>query len=144
MQNNLTVKAKKVHPDSTIPSYAHPGDAGMDIYTGENFTLEPGQTGKVKTGVCLEIPDGYVGLIWDKSGLSINHGIKTLGGVIDSSYRGEVMIGVVNLGKESYTFEKGHKVAQILIQKVERVEVTETVELSDTPRGEDGFGSTGK
>jgi dUTP pyrophosphatase len=76
--------------------------------------------------------------------LSINHGIKTLGGVIDSGYRGEVMIGVVNLGKESYTFEKGHKVAQILIQKVERVEVTQTVELSDTSRGVDGFGSTGK
>ncbi len=144
MQNNLTVKAKKVNLDSILPSYAHPGDAGMDMYTGESLTLAPGQTGKVKTGVCLEIPDGHVGLIWDKSGLSINHGIKTLGGVIDSGYRGEVMIGVVNLGKESYTFEKGHKVAQMLIQKVERVEVVESVELSDTSRGIDGFGSTGK
>ncbi|KND46733.1 MAG: Deoxyuridine 5'-triphosphate nucleotidohydrolase [Parcubacteria bacterium C7867-006] len=140
----MILKVKRLESDAILPSYAHPGDAGLDIYSGEDLTLAPGESGKVKTGVSLEIQDGFVGLVWDKSGLSINHGIKTLGGVVDSGYRGEIMIGVINLGKESYTFEKGHKVAQMLIQKIERVEVIESDELNDTSRGVGGFGSTGK
>ncbi len=144
MQNNLTVKVKKLDPEAIMPSYAHSGDAGLDIFSNENVTLVPGQATKVKTGVAFEIPDGFVGLMWDKSGLSMNHSIKSLGGVIDSGYRGEITCGFINLGKENYTIERGNKVNQMLIQKIERVEIVETDELSNTSRGVGGFGSTGK
>lgn len=140
----MILKVKKLDQGATLPSYGHVGDAGLDIYTNEKVVLSSGESAKVKTGISFEIPAGYVGLVWDKSGLSINNKIKTLGGVIDSSYRGEVLIGVINLGKEPYTFEKGHKVAQMLVQKFETVEITETQELTDTTRGDGGFGSTGK
>jgi len=116
----------------------------MDMYSNETVTIAPGQTAKIKSGISMEIPEGFVGLIWDKSGLSTNHKIKSLGGVIDSGYRGESLYGLINLGSEPYTIEKGHKVVQMLIQKVERVEIVEVEELSDTSRGEGGFGSTGK
>ena len=140
----MILKIKKLVPDAILPSYAHPGDAGLDMYANETIIINPNQAVKVKTGISVEIPDGYVGLVWDKSGLSINHKIKTLGGVIDSGYRGESLIGLINLGQEPYTIEKGHKVAQMLIQKIERVDVEEVSELTDTSRGAGGFGSTGK
>ena len=107
------------------PIYAHPGDAGMDFYAAEDFTLKVGEKGAVPTGISMEIPVGYVGLVWDKSGLAIKHGLKTLGGVIDAGYRGEILIGMINLGEKDYTFEKGHKVAQVLFQKIEHLEVFE-------------------
>lgn len=140
----MILKVKKLDPEAILPSYAHPGDAGLDMYSNETVTIQPGKTVKLRSGIAMEIPDGYVGLLWDKSGLSINHKIKSLGGVIDSGYRGESLYGLINLGDEPYTIEKGHKVLQMLIQKVERVEVIETDELSDTSRGTGGFGSTGK
>lgn len=140
----MQIKIKKISFDAVLPSYAHVGDAGLDMYSNENVLIQPGESIKVKTGISAEIPEGFVGLIWDKSGISINHNIKTLGGVIDSGYRGEIMIGVINLGKDIYTFQKGHKVAQMLIQKIEIVDIVEVDELTDTFRGENGFGSTGK
>jgi dUTP pyrophosphatase len=140
----MILKIKKLVPDAVLPSYAHPGDAGLDMYANETVIINPGESVKIKTGISIEIPDGYVGLVWDKSGLSTNHKIKTLGGVIDSGYRGESLIGLINLGQEPYTIEKGHKVAQMLIQKIERVDVVEVGELADTTRGAGGFGSTGK
>jgi dUTP pyrophosphatase len=140
----MILKIKKLDPDATLPKFAHPGDAGMDLYANETVTLQPGESAKIKTGISMEIPEGYVGLVWDKSGLATNNKIKTLGGVIDSGYRGESLLGVINLGSEPYTFEKGHKVAQMLIQKIERPEIIEAEELSDTSRGTGGFGSTGK
>lgn len=140
----MNIKVKKLHPDAIVPKIAHLGDAGCDLFAVEEVTLKPGERGQVPTGLALAIPDGYVGLIWDKSGLSHKGGIKTLGGVVDSGYRGEILVGVINLSEESYTFEKGHKVAQMLIQKVESPTFEEVEELSDTSRGEGGFGSTGK
>jgi dUTP pyrophosphatase len=140
----MNIKVKKLHPDAIIPSIIHEGDAGCDLFAIESVTLKPGERGQVPTGLALAIPQGYVALIWDKSGVSHKGGIKTLGGVIDSGYRGEWMIGVINLGNEPYTFEKGHKVAQFLIQKVESPIFEEVIELSDTSRGQSGFGSTGK
>ncbi len=141
---NLVLKIKKLRADATLPTYAHPGDAGLDIYTCESVSVEPGEKTVISTGIAMEIPEGYVGMVWDKSGIAIKNGIKTLGGVVDSGYRGEVLIGVINLSKERYTFEKGHKVAQMVIQKKEDVVVEEAQELSDTSRGEGRFGSTGK
>ncbi len=120
------------------------GDAGIDLYALNTVTLKPLERTTIATGICLEIPLGYVGLIWDKSGIAIKEGIKTLGGVIDAGYRGEILIGVINLSNQEYTFEPGHKVAQILIQKIENFEIIESQELSDTSRGQSGFGSTGK
>lgn len=140
----MILKVKKLSPEAVLPSYAHPGDAGLDMYSNETVEIPAGEVRKIKSGISLEIPEGYVGLVWDKSGLSMNHAIKSLGGVVDAGYRGEVTFGMINLGKESYTFEKGHKVAQMLIQKVETVEVEEVSELNDTSRGTGGFGSTGK
>ncbi len=141
---SLVLKIKKLRPDAVMPTYAHSGDAGLDMYTCEAVTVAPGERVTVSTGIAMEIPEGYVGLVWDKSGISIKGGLKTMGGVVDSPYRGEIMIGIINLSSEPYVFEKGHKVAQMVIQKKENVVVEEVTELSDTSRGQGGFGSTGK
>ena len=135
---------KRVHPDAKIPSYAHPGDAGMDLFVLEKTALKPGECLAVRTGISMEIPEGHVGLIWDKSGIAIKSGLKTLGGVVDAGYRGEILVGMINLSQTEYIFEAGHKVAQMLIQKIERPEVAEASELSDSSRGHGRFGSTGK
>ena len=140
----MILKIKKVHKDAVIPKYAHHDDAGFDLFVPENIILKKGERLGIPTGIAMEIPEGYVGLIWDKSGLSIKYGMKTLGGVIDSTYRGEVLVGMVNLSGGDYVFEKGHKIAQMIIQKKETVDFEEVSELSDTARGEGGFGSTGK
>jgi dUTP pyrophosphatase len=140
----MKLKVKKVHPEAKLPNYAHPHDAGMDLFALEEVNIKPGETARIRSGIAIEIPEGYVGLCWDKSGLSMKNGIKVLAGVIDSGFRGELVMGVINLGKEVYIFEKGHKVMQMLIQPVEIVDIMESEELSDTSRGEGGFGSTGK
>lgn len=140
----MEIKVKKVHPEAKIPTYAHEGDAGFDLFAIEDVIIPVGARVLVGTGIAMEIPLGYVGLIWDKSGLSMNHGLKNLGGVIDAGYRGEIKAGVVNLSDEAYTIHAGNKVAQMLIQKVERAEIQEVDDLSDTTRGKGGFGSTGK
>ena len=140
----MILKIKKLHIDAVIPKYATKDDAGMDLFSVENIEIEPMARAQISTGIALEIPSGHVGLVWDKSGLSHKFGIKTLGGVIDSGYRGEIKVGVVNLGKEKYIFEKGHKVAQMIIQKKETPELVEVEELENSERGVGGFGSTGK
>lgn len=141
--NSMKVNIKKLHENAKIPTYAHSFDAGMDLYTPIAVEILPMQRVQMRTGIAFEIPDGYVGLIWDKSGLSHKKGLKLLGGVVDSGYRGEVLVGAVNLGQDKITFEAGEKVAQMLIQKVEHPELFEVDELTDTERGEGAFGSTG-
>jgi dUTP pyrophosphatase len=140
----MKLKVKKLNPLAKLPVYAHLGDAGMDVFSSEHISVGPGQYLAIATGIAIEIQKGYVGLIWDKSGLSTNHGLKVLGGVIDSGYRGEIRIGIINLSKKVYTFEVGDKVAQMLIQKIEIPKIGETQSLSETKRGSKGFGSTGK
>ena len=140
----MLLKVKKLSLDAVLPSYAHAGDAGMDLFANETVTIEPGQALKIKTGIAMEIPEGYVGLVWDRSSMATNHRLKKLSGVIDSGYRGEVLLSLINLGDSHYTIEKGHKVSQMLVQRVERVEVVESDELTDSSRGSGGFGSTGK
>ena len=140
----MKLKIKKIHPGAQIPHYAHSGDAGLDLYVPERVTLMPGERKSVALGLAVEIPEGFVGLLWDKSGPSHLHGIKTFGGVIDCGYRGEIHTGIMNLSDKSYVFEKGHKIVQLLIQKVEQPEVVEVKKLSQTKRGVGGFGSTGK
>ncbi|MDQ3014443.1 MAG: dUTP diphosphatase [bacterium] len=140
----VVLKVKKMHPDAIVPSYAHPGDAGMDLYCYETITIKKGERVKIGTGVAIELPEGYVSLIWDKSGLATHHGLTNLGGVIDAGYRGEYFVTLLNVGDADYLLEKGHKIAQLLIQKVEHAQIEEVAELMDSPRGGGGFGSTGK
>jgi dUTP pyrophosphatase len=140
----MKIKIKKLHPDAIIPHYAHKGDAGMDLFTIESFELEPGERKSIGLGLALEIPEGHVGLIMDKSGISHKYGIKSFGGVIDSGYRGEIHVGIMNLSDKFFLFEKGHKIAQLIIQEFKHVEFEETKELNFSIRGENGLGSTGK
>ncbi len=127
-----------------MPVFAKEGDAGMDLYSAQNFVLRPGQRIFCKTGLAIKIPDGYAGLVWDKSGLSHKFGIKTLGGVFDSNYTGEYLVGLVNLGQEDFEIKKGQKIAQLLIQKIEAPKIEEAGNLPQTNRGSGAFGSTGQ
>ena len=140
----MELQIKKLHPDAKLPSFAHAPDAGMDLFTVEDVNLDPGERYSVPTGLSLAVPAGHVGLIWDKSGVAQTRGLKTLGGVIDAGYTGEVFVGMVNVGSESQTFIAGDKIAQLLIQKVEHPKIIEVDELDETTRGEGRFGSTGK
>jgi len=136
------IKIKKIHPTANIPEYAHDGDAGLDLYAIEGGEIKPQGRAKFGTGIAVEIPSGHVGLIWDRSGLSTKKGLKTLGGVIDSTYRGEIIVSMANISNEPVQIMQGDKIAQILIQKVESVGVEVVDQLEETTRGEDGFGST--
>lgn len=139
----MKLQVKKLVPEAKLPIRAHSDDAGLDLYSVEEYVLAPSERCAVKTGIAVAIPSGYVGLVWDKSGLAAKAGLKTMGGVIDAAYRGEIMVIVVNLSDVPYEIEKGSKIAQLIIQKVELPEVCEVSELDDTIRGESGFGSTG-
>jgi dUTP pyrophosphatase len=140
----MQIKVKKLAEGIPDLKYAMDADAGFDLYARERTILMPGVQVAVPSGIALEIPNGYVGLIWDKSGLSIKYGLKTLGGVVDAGYRGEVMIGMINLSQKEHVFEVGDKVAQMLIQKVEHATFEMVDELTETARGDAGFGSSGK
>jgi len=140
----MIIKFKKLSKDAVMPSYAHPGDAGLDLFSQEKYALKPGERHEFALGFALEILDGFVALVWDKSGLSYKHGLKTMGGVIDATYRGEYKVMLANLSNEAYTVEKGDKIAQLLIQSVSLAQVIEVEELNESKRGKNGFGSTGK
>jgi len=139
----MKIKIKKLSGDAKLPCYAHKGDAGMDLYSNESKTINPAERQIINTGVSIEIPEGYVGLIKDKSGLSANNGLTILAGVIDSSYRGEYSVVVLNTSKEKYEVKQGQKIAQLLILPIMNPEIKEVNELENSSRGEDGFGSTG-
>ena len=128
----------------SIPQYAHAGDAGADITASEKIAIPPRERILVSTGVRLEIPEGYVGLIWPRSGLAVKKGIDCGAGVIDSHYRGEVKVLLFNHSDNEFQIEPGDRIAQILIQKVERVEFHLVEQLNETARSDAGFGSTGK
>jgi dUTP pyrophosphatase len=139
----MKLRIKKLDKNARLPKYAHPNDAGMDLFSIEDKTLKPGERLVCGTGIALAISEGYVGLIWDKSGIAAKRGIKTMGGVIDSDYRGEVGVVLKNLSGEVYEIKRGEKIAQMLIQKVENPEIEEVDNLENTERDKDGFGSTG-
>lgn len=139
----MELKIKKIHKNAKLPHYGHKGDAGMDIFSTIDCVLQKREVKAIPTGIKVAIPEGYVGLIWDKSGVSLE-GVHRLAGVVDSGYRGEVKIVMANLSDEPFSIEKGMKIAQLLIQPVVEVEVIEVEDLEATPRGENGFGSTGK
>lgn len=140
----MKLKIKKLHPNAKIPSYAHHGDAGFDLYVPEAITLQPGDRKTIPLGIAVEIPDGYVGLMFDKSSLSHKQGLKTFGNVIDSGYRGEIHAGLINQSTLAYTLEAGQKIIQMLIMPVMTVDIVEAETLSESERGAGNFGSTGK
>ena len=139
----MKLKVKKMSPDAKLPLYGHKGDAGMDLFSSLEYVLPKGEVFAVPTGIQIEIPKGYVGLIWDKSGVSLK-GAHRLAGVVDAGYRGEVKVVMINWGQSPFIIEKGMKIAQLLIQAVEDAEIVEVEDLDDSSRGEGGFGSTGK
>lgn len=139
-----TVKIKQLNVDSKIPTRAYEFDAGWDLYANEDALIEPQGRGVIKTGISMSIPNGYVGLIWPRSGLSVKQGADILAGVIDASYRGEVMVCLMNTDKTfSIKIKKGDRIAQILFQEVPQFNVEAADSLDDTVRGEGKFGSSG-
>lgn len=140
---SLTVKIKRLHPEAKLPSYAHPGDVGLDLYSLEQVTINPGEHHRFYNGFAMEFPTGYAGIVKDKGSIS-KAGLHTMGGVFDAGFRGEYNVHLVNLGDKPYTVEKGDKVAQLVLLPVEIAEIEEVIELSDSVRGLGQFGSTGK
>ena len=138
----MELKVKRIHPEAKVPVYGHPGDAGMDLFSVVDHELAPGAVFAVPTGIQVAIPAGFVGLIWDKSGISLK-GVHRLAGVVDAGYRGEVQVVMINLGREPFVVRKGMKIAQMLFQPVAGVRIVESDSLDDTSRGDGGFGSTG-
>jgi dUTP pyrophosphatase len=127
-----------------LPAYASVGAAGADLRASEALMIPPGGRVAVATGLRLQLPPGHVGLVWPRSGLAVRHGIDTLAGVIDSDYRGEVRVVLVNHGQAAFHVAAGDRVAQLLVQRVERAAFVACEEIEDTHRGGGGFGSTGR
>ena len=131
-----------------LPAYETPGSAGLDLRAavpeGDPMTLPPGGRAAVPTGLAFAIPLGFEGQIRSRSGLAVKAGITCLTGTIDSDYRGEVAVLLVNLGQEPWTLEPGERIAQLVVARYTRVELVETDTLDDTDRGAGGFGSTGR
>ncbi|HSD30009.1 MAG TPA: dUTP diphosphatase [Vicinamibacteria bacterium] len=128
----------------SLPEYSSTGAAGADLRASEAVEIAPGARTAVPTALRLQIPPGHVGLVWPRSGLAVRHGIDTLAGVIDSDYRGEVRVVLVNHGDEPFRIERGDRVAQLLVQRVERAAFAAVASIADTDRGEGGFGSSGR
>ena len=147
MIQKSNVNIKKLNPDAIIPTYGTDYAAGADLYAclTEAVTVQPGQTYLVKTGIALEIPDGFAGLIYARSGNDKKRGLAPANkvGVIDSDYRGEIMVSLHNHSDKPETIEPGERIAQLIITPYVQAVFNEVEELSDTIRGEGGFGSTG-
>ncbi len=140
----VKIKFQKLHPDAQVPSYAHIGDAGADVYGVAEVTLQPQNRAAIPTGLAVDIPIGYEIQVRPKSGLALKHGLAVLNspGTIDAGYRGEIQIIMINLGTEAYTFDKGQKIAQLVLKPVIQARYVEE-ELENSDRGIGGFGSTG-
>ena len=136
----------KLHPDAVIPSYAHPGDAGADLCSIEAVSIAPGERVLVKTGIAIQIPNGFVGLVHPRSGLAIKQGLTVINtpGTIDAGYRGEVMVGLINHDRDNTIhLDAGSRIAQLVIQRVEYAQFQLVESLDDSVRSDSGFGSTG-
>jgi len=133
----------KVAGPGTLPRYTSEGAAGADLQASEALVIAPGERAAVPTAIRVELPPGHVGLVWPRSGLALRYGIDTLAGVIDSDYRGELRVVLVNHGREPFHIKPGDRVAQLLVQRVERAAFVPDDGLTRTGRGEGGFGSSG-
>ncbi len=144
---NLQVLITRLDADLPLPQYAKGGDAGADIYSRIDFKLAPGERALIPTGISIALPDGYVALVHPRSGLAIKHGVTMVNapGTVDAAYRGELQCILINHDpKESVSFKRGDRIAQLVFQKVERAEFIEVEHLPGSGRGDGGFGSTGR
>ena len=139
----MILKIKKLKSDAKLPKYAHPGDVGLDLYAMETVTIPAGGQYRLWHGFALEFPTGHAAIVKDKSSIS-KAGLHTMGGVFDAGYRGEYNTHLVNFSDTPYIIEAGDKVSQLVIFPVTIADIEETDTLSDSERGEGGFGSTGK
>ncbi|MCL6473297.1 MAG: dUTP diphosphatase [Firmicutes bacterium] len=142
----LQINIKLLDSEIPAPEYAHDGDAGCDLRSRINQTIPPGERAFIPTGISISIPTGYAGFVQPRSGLALKHGISIVNtpGLIDSKYRGEIGVILINTDKsEPFEVKKGDKIAQLVIQKVENVKFNVVDELDETVRGAGGFGSTG-
>lgn len=141
----MELKILKIDKSALLPEYAHPGDSGMDLYSVEEKVLEPGQSALVKTGIKIELPQGTEAQIRPRSGLALKNSVTVLNspGTIDQGYTGEICIILINHGRTAFKIEKFMKIAQMVIMPVIRVKILEVNKLSESSRGEGGFGSTG-
>jgi dUTP pyrophosphatase len=152
MKDAPLIRFKRLHPerdhDIPLPRYMTAHAAGMDICAAieEDMPLPPGRIGLVPTGFAMSLPDGHEAQIRPRSGLAIRHGVTVVNapGTIDSDYRGEVKVGLINLGDTEYTIRRGERIAQMVIQQICRFAIAEVAQLDETDRNTDGFGSTGK
>lgn len=144
----LELPVVRLDPDAELPAYAKPGDAGLDLRASADLTLAPGGgRGLVPTGVAVAIPEGYAGFVQPRSGLALQHGVTCLNtpGLIDSGYRGELKVLLVNTDPtEPFEVRRGERIAQLVVQRVEHATLVEVTELPPTERGEGGFGHTGR
>ena len=140
----MKIEFKKLNQDAKLPSYSHLTDAGMDLYALEDIIINPAEKVLIPTGLAIHLPAGYVALFWDKSSIASQKGLKSLGGVIDSGYTGEMKVILVNLSNESQTISKGAKFIQLLIQPVEHCDIVFVDHINEDCRGSGGFGSTGE
>lgn len=143
----MKLSVLKLDPDVALPSYAHPGDAGLDLVSTESVTLAPGERAALPTGIALAIPEGFAGFVLPRSGRALKEGLgmPNAPGLIDSGYRGEIKVSVVNLDPHNkIEIERGDKIAQLVIQAVAQAQIDEVEELPDSARGSGGFGSTGR
>ena len=136
------ILVKLNHPDAIIPLQT-PGNAGRDLYSVEDAVIPPGKRVLINTGISIALPEGYVGLIWPRSGLSAKQGIDVLAGVIDESYRGNIAVCLLNTDDSTVFLDRGSRIAQYIIQKYETEPFTLVDELPETTRSDNGFGSSG-
>lgn len=142
----VRVALHRLDPGLPVPSYAHPGDAGADLHAREDVVLAPGERALVPTGVAIALPDGWAAFTHPRSGLAHRHGVTIVNapGTVDSGYRGELFVDLVNLDpREPFTVRRGDRIAQLVVQPVARVEFEERDSLPDSPRGETGHGASG-
>lgn len=140
----MLIKVKRLNNDAKLPQYSREGDAGMDIYSCEDYQLMPGEKHIFGSGIAVEYSQDYVALIYDKSGLSCTHELLSLGGVIDANYRGEWQITIKNIGSRPYKIEKGEKICQVIFHPRPQIEVEEVKDLSDSSRNDGWAGSSGR
>lgn len=143
---NITVPIKRLDPSVELPSYAYEGDAGLDLRSSEDVTLQPNERRLVSTGLAVAIPDGYAGFVQPRSGLALREGLSMANtpGLIDAHYRGELKVCAINLdSSKPIRIERGERIAQLVIQKVPTVRLIEVQDLNETDRGAGGFGSSG-
>ena len=141
----MDIAAVRLDPELPLPVYAEPGDAGLDLRASEAASIAPGERRLVPTGLAVAIPEGYAGLVLPRSGLAKQKGVTVLNapGLIDSGYRGELKVLLINHGAEAIGIERGERIAQLVIQPVARARLVEAERLPDSSRGMGGFGSTG-